>query len=56
MHVGGGWASILYVIDPTTGIAIVAGSQIIPRFDKRANELFDKAEAIVYASLEDDST
>ncbi|RXW15665.1 hypothetical protein EST38_g10188 [Candolleomyces aberdarensis] len=50
----GGWAGTLYVIDPTTGVAIVAGSQIVPTFDKGAVELFDKVEAIVYANLEDD--
>ncbi|KAJ2925361.1 hypothetical protein H1R20_g11783, partial [Candolleomyces eurysporus] len=50
----GGWAGDLYAMDPTTGIAIVAGTQIIPTFDKSAVELFDKVEAIVYANLEDD--
>ncbi|KAJ2925358.1 hypothetical protein H1R20_g11784, partial [Candolleomyces eurysporus] len=50
----GGWAGTLYSIDPTTGIAIVAGSQIVPTVDKGAVELFDTVEAIVYANLEDD--
>ncbi|RXW19282.1 hypothetical protein EST38_g6571 [Candolleomyces aberdarensis] len=49
-----GWAGTLYVIDPTTGIAIVAGSQIIPTFDRGVVEMFEKVEGIVYANLEDD--
>ncbi|KAJ2925357.1 hypothetical protein H1R20_g11787, partial [Candolleomyces eurysporus] len=50
----GGWAGTLFVVDPTTGIAIVTGTQIVPTSDKGAMELFDKAEGIVYANLEDD--
>ncbi|KAJ2914596.1 hypothetical protein MD484_g5842, partial [Candolleomyces efflorescens] len=50
----GGWAGTLFFIDPTTGIAIVTGTQIIPTSDKGAIELLDKAEEIVYANLEED--
>jgi hypothetical protein len=53
IRVGTGWGGTQYVIDPTTGVAIVGGSQVIPTFDKVANELFEKAEEIVYANLED---
>ncbi|KAJ2914593.1 hypothetical protein MD484_g5841, partial [Candolleomyces efflorescens] len=50
----GGWAATLYVIDPTTGIAIVGGSQVIPTFDKVSTGFFEKAEEIIYANLEED--
>lgn len=40
------------MIDPTTGIALVGGSQVVPFPDAAANEFFIKAEEIVYANLE----
>lgn len=40
-----------YLVDPTTGIAIVVGSQIIPTMDSYAAALFNKVEEVVYANL-----
>ncbi|KAF6748051.1 beta-lactamase [Ephemerocybe angulata] len=48
-----GWAGTNFVMDPTTGIALVSGTQIVPTMDAGANELWNKMEAIVYANLED---
>ncbi|KAJ3513129.1 hypothetical protein NMY22_g15134 [Coprinellus aureogranulatus] len=47
-----GWAGTFYFLDPTTGIALVGGSQIVPFPDEGANKFFIKAEEIVYANLE----
>ncbi|KAF5323064.1 hypothetical protein D9611_009298 [Ephemerocybe angulata] len=47
-----GWAGLNYVMDPTTGIALIAGTQIVPTMDLGALELWNKMEAIVYANLE----
>ncbi|KAJ3519218.1 hypothetical protein NMY22_g13305 [Coprinellus aureogranulatus] len=46
-----GWAGLLYTVDPTTGIAIVTGSQVVPTMDRQAVALFNRVEEVVYANL-----
>ncbi|TEB29645.1 beta-lactamase/transpeptidase-like protein [Coprinellus micaceus] len=49
---GSGWAGTYYLIDPTTGIAVVGGSQVVPFPDEVVIKFYNKAEEIVYANLE----
>lgn len=49
---GSGWAGTYYLIDPTTGIAVVGGSQVVPFPDELGIKFYNKAEEIVYANLE----
>lgn len=48
-----GWAGTWFVLDPTSGVAVVFGSQVVPPMDPVTLEIFQKAEQIVYANLEE---
>lgn len=48
-----GWAGTNFMLDPTTGIAIVSGTQVVPSMDAGATELFRSLEKIVYANMLD---
>lgn len=48
-----GWAGTFFLLDPTTGIALMTGTQVVPSVDAGATALFWKLEEIVYANLED---
>lgn len=47
-----GYGGLFYLVDPTTGIAIVTGTQIVPFPDPKAANFFHDVERIVYANLE----
>lgn len=46
-----GWAGTYYFLDPTTGVAAVLGSQVIPTRDKEVIRLWIKLEETLYANL-----
>lgn len=53
---GGGWASTSYLIDPTTGIAAVFGTQLAPGLadvDMTYENLWSEVEQALYADFED---
>ena len=52
LHVGGGWASTAYFMDPTTGIAAVFGTQVAPQ-DAEASKVTLKLEHTLYKGLSD---
>ncbi|KAJ7047147.1 beta-lactamase [Mycena alexandri] len=47
----GGWANTSYFVDPTTGIAVVFGSQVIPTGDTTHKRLLGVLEREIYAAL-----
>uniref|UniRef100_A0A8H7XU60 Beta-lactamase-related domain-containing protein n=1 Tax=Psilocybe cubensis TaxID=181762 RepID=A0A8H7XU60_PSICU len=47
----GGWAGTFHFIDPTSGIAVVFGIQIVPTADMEALKVWSKLEALIYAAL-----
>ncbi|KAF8893002.1 beta-lactamase/transpeptidase-like protein [Infundibulicybe gibba] len=47
----GGWANTLFFLDPSSGIAAVLGTQLVPALDVTDALLWDKIERIVYADL-----
>ncbi|KAJ7775209.1 beta-lactamase [Mycena metata] len=47
----GGWANTSYFLDPTTGIAVVFGSQVIPTGDTTHKRLLGVLEREIYAGL-----
>ncbi|KAK7040497.1 beta-lactamase/transpeptidase-like protein [Favolaschia claudopus] len=48
-----GWAGTNFFIDPTTGIAAVLGTQILPTGDSAYDMIRDELEVALYAALED---
>jgi CubicO group peptidase (beta-lactamase class C family) len=48
---GSGWAGTYFWIDPTTGIAAVFGTQIIPSRDIEVIKTFVSCEETLYAGL-----
>ena len=48
---GSGWAGTYFWIDPTTGIAAVFGTQIIPSRDIEVIQTFFNCEETLYAGL-----
>ena len=48
---GGGWANTSYFIDPTTGVAAVFATQLVPTFDNTHQRLYDALERGLYAGL-----
>jgi len=51
---GGGWAGTKHFMDPTTGIAVVFGAQVVPspQYDAEVYEVFDQLEKLTYAGLQ----
>ncbi|TFK32078.1 beta-lactamase/transpeptidase-like protein [Crucibulum laeve] len=47
-----GWAGTYYFVDPTTGIAAVYGTQIVPTRDKEVVRVWAEGEKALYAGLE----
>ncbi|KAF7291593.1 hypothetical protein HMN09_01250400 [Mycena chlorophos] len=45
----GGWATTVYLIDPTTGIAVVAGTQLAPSGDPTFVKIFNQLQQVVYS-------
>lgn len=54
MIVGYGWAGTYYFMDPTTGIAVVYGTQVVPTCDEEVVKLWEQLERAVYAGLQED--
>jgi len=50
---GGGWAGTQHFMDPTTGIAVVFGVQVLPTLDLEVAKLWSKLETLVYSAVED---
>lgn len=50
---GFGWAGTYYFLDPTSGIAAMIGTQLVPGVDPDLLALWAKLEATLYASLEE---
>ncbi|KAF5322969.1 hypothetical protein D9611_009300 [Ephemerocybe angulata] len=50
--VGGGWAGTSYFLDPTTGIAVVFGTQLVPPGEPEVTKLQEDLERAVYANLD----
>jgi len=46
-----GWANTEYFMDPETGIALVFGSQIVPRRDPEVTKVFEQLEEAFYRGL-----
>lgn len=44
-------SNILFFIDPTTGVAMMGGSQMFPVDDPIIEDVWEKAQKIVYAGL-----
>ena len=49
--IGAGLSNILFFIDPTTGVAMMGGSQMFPVDDPIIEDVWEKAQKIVYAGL-----
>ena len=51
---GGGWAGTKHFMDPTTGIAVVFGAQVVPspQYDAEVYEVFDQLAKLTYAGLQ----
>ncbi|KAJ7927592.1 beta-lactamase [Mycena leptocephala] len=47
----GGWANTSYFVDPTTGVAAVFATQLVPMADDRIHRLYDALERTLYAEL-----
>ncbi|KAF8147909.1 beta-lactamase/transpeptidase-like protein [Mycena galopus ATCC 62051] len=47
----GGWANTKYFIDPTTGVAVVFGTQLVPTFDNTYLQMYGALEKALYAGL-----
>lgn len=50
-YLGGGWAGTRYFMDTETGIAVVFGTQIVPKFPPDA-QLEVKLEELTYAAVQ----
>jgi len=48
---GWGWAGTYYFLDPTTGIAVVFGTQVVPPIDTETVKLWEEVEKVIYAGL-----
>ncbi|KAF8893000.1 beta-lactamase/transpeptidase-like protein [Infundibulicybe gibba] len=46
-----GWAGTYYFIDPTTGVAAVVSSQVIPTGDPEVVKIYDQLERALYSGL-----
>jgi len=49
--IGSGWASTFHLIDPTTGVAAVFGTQILPILDDEIHKACLEFENALYAGL-----
>ncbi|KAF8065112.1 beta-lactamase/transpeptidase-like protein, partial [Lyophyllum atratum] len=47
-----GWANTEHFMDPQTGIALVFGSQIVPKHDPEVNKVWQQVEEAFYRGLE----
>ncbi|KAF8964756.1 beta-lactamase/transpeptidase-like protein [Flammula alnicola] len=47
----GGWAGTTHFIDPTSGIAVVFGVQVVPYGDAEVVQFSSKLEALLYSAL-----
>jgi len=50
--VGGGWAGTEHFLDPTTGVAVVFGTQLCSPGDPEEKKLWAELEEVLYAGLE----
>ena len=50
---GYGWAGTYYFMDPTTGIAVVYGTQVVPPTDPEVDRLWAQLETALYAGLKE---
>ncbi|KAF9476675.1 beta-lactamase/transpeptidase-like protein [Pholiota conissans] len=48
-----GWAGTYYFMDPTTGLAVVYGTQVVPTNDPEVVKLWGQLETALYAGLKD---
>ena len=48
---GGGWAGTSYLMDPTTGIAVVYGVQLTPPGDVEGYKVAFQLESVLYQGL-----
>ncbi|KAF9476665.1 beta-lactamase/transpeptidase-like protein [Pholiota conissans] len=48
-----GWAGTYYFMDPTTGIAVVYGTQVVPPTDPEVDRLWAQLETALYAGLKE---
>ncbi|KAF8893006.1 beta-lactamase/transpeptidase-like protein [Infundibulicybe gibba] len=48
----GGWANTFFFLDPSTGIAVSIGTQLVPPIDPIGGSTCDRIERIIYAGLE----
>ncbi|PPQ86188.1 hypothetical protein CVT25_006931 [Psilocybe cyanescens] len=49
----GGWANLNYFVDPTTGVAAVFATQLVPPFDSHILKYFAELERTLYSGLID---
>lgn len=49
---GGGWAGTQHFIDPTTGIAVVLGTQVVPYGDVELFAGWAKLEELIYSAVD----
>jgi len=54
LRTGSGWAGTVYFMDPTTGVAAVFGTQILPGRDIETTKLYKEFEEALYSGLVDD--
>ncbi|KAJ6512870.1 beta-lactamase/transpeptidase-like protein [Mycena sanguinolenta] len=47
----GGWASTSYFVDPTAGVAVVFGTQLVPTGDEMHDRKSDELERVLYSGL-----
>ncbi|KAJ6492576.1 beta-lactamase [Mycena vitilis] len=47
----GGWASTSFFIDPTAGLAMVVGNQVVPTGDAEHRQLCDALEGVLYKAM-----
>jgi hypothetical protein len=49
---GYGWAGTYYFIDPTSGIAAICCTQVLPTLDSEVLKIWQEAEEALYEGLE----
>ncbi|KAF9522165.1 beta-lactamase/transpeptidase-like protein [Crepidotus variabilis] len=49
----GGWPNLKHFVDPTTGIAVIFETQILPTFNPDVLRYYSEFEKVLYAGLED---
>lgn len=48
---GSGWANTNHFIDPTTGVAVIFGSQVLPPVNAEVQKYYVEFEEVLYAGL-----